>query len=84
VGVGNRQPATRHRSDGAVVHRLVHRANQHVPDQPFRTLRTASGREQSLWPSDARAKLSHPCVLWGWCDIPFILVSSSRSGRPRA
>ena len=48
---------------GAVVRRLADRVHQHVPDQPFRAVRTASGRQQSHRPPDAGAALPHAALL---------------------
>ena len=42
---------------------LADRAEQHVPDQPFRTVRPASGRQRPGRPADGGAAVSHAAVL---------------------
>ena len=56
------ESADRHGGDGAVVRRLADRADQHVPDQPLRAVRAASGRQQSRRPPDAGAALPHAAL----------------------
>ena len=43
-GLAHRRSADRHGGDRAILRRLADRADQHVPDQPLRVVRIASGR----------------------------------------
>ena len=80
----HRRSADRHGGDGAVAGRLADRADQHVPDQSFRAVRIASGRQQSRRPPDAGAALPDAAVLQVRAASRSISASSSRSGqRPR-
>jgi protein-S-isoprenylcysteine O-methyltransferase Ste14 len=62
-GVADRRSADRHGDHRPVVRRLADRADQHVPDQSFRAVRIASGRQQSRRPPDAGAAFPHAAVL---------------------
>ena len=76
-------PAHRHGGDGPVVRRLVHRADQHVPDQPFRAVRAAPGRQQSRAAGRCRRRGFARRCFTNSCAIRSISASSSRSGRRR-
>src|SRR6185437_2096907 len=48
---------------GTIVPRLADRAHFDIPDQPFRTVRPAPGRQQSERPADAGAAVSGAALL---------------------
>ena len=83
AGVADRRPRRRHGGHGAVARRLADRADQHVPDQSFRAVRAATGRQQSRRPLDAGAALPDAALSTSSCGIRSISASSSRSGRRR-
>ena len=62
-GLGNHQSRDRHGSPGPVVDRLADRINQHIPDQPFRTVRATSGHQQSDRPADAGTAIPRSALL---------------------
>ncbi len=64
-GLAGHRPAAAIAITGAFVGRLADRADQHVPDQPLRAVRAASGRQQSLRPRHAGAALQDADALQG-------------------
>src|SRR6185312_12675304 len=61
--LANSRCKDRYGDNGPVVRRLGYRVNQHVPDQPFRTVWIASGGQQSYRPRDANPAVSDSAVL---------------------
>ena len=68
---------------GLSLRRLADRVDQHVPDQPLRAVRAASGRQQSRRPRHAGSRASGRRCSTSSCATRSISASSSRSGRRR-
>ena len=76
-------PQLAHGGHRPVVRRLGAGVHQHLPDQPLRAVRAASGRQQSRRPPDAAGCGSRRRCSTRWCATRSISASSSRSGRRR-
>jgi hypothetical protein len=68
---------------GLSFRRLADCVHQHVPDQPFRAVWSASGRQQSHRPPDAGRPVSARRSTTSSCGTRSISASSSRSGPRR-
>ena len=78
-----RESGYRNGPDRPFACRLADRADQHIPDQSFRAVRTASGGQQPHRSPDAGAALPDAASIISSCAIRSISASSSRSGRRR-
>jgi len=81
AGLADRRSPDRNGADGVVAVRLGDRVHQHVPDQPFRAVRAASGRQRPRRPHHCRRRVSARRSITTSCAIRSISASSSRSGR---